>query len=249
MPESVYKVVFNNPDTSKLAKNDIDLAVYTEHSVDLIGKCTFFMLRKDTKQPVEVDFYVANDDSNVLLSCETMFQLHLLHVKPRLEYLPSRATLISSAEDYLEKEVHAQSGSIKQQHGIEAVHSGSILANYGPINCKKWTHNATRRHSKENQDCQNQGANQRTVSRTLWRNRQISRWTTPHPYRSIFYHQSKHPTDPSQYILKKPSSKRLTRCSKLVWSNLFMKKLHGSIALCWWKQRTKVLRKPNCISV
>ena len=29
MPESVYKLVFNYPYTSKLAKNDIDLTVYT----------------------------------------------------------------------------------------------------------------------------------------------------------------------------------------------------------------------------
>ena len=41
MPESVYKLVFNNPHTSKLAKNDIGLTVYTGHSVNLIGKCTF----------------------------------------------------------------------------------------------------------------------------------------------------------------------------------------------------------------
>ena len=51
MPESVYKIVFNDPHTSKLAKNDIDLTVYTRHSVDFIGKCTFFMLNKDTKHP------------------------------------------------------------------------------------------------------------------------------------------------------------------------------------------------------
>ena len=38
IPESVYKLVFNNPQTAKLAKNDIDLTVYTRHSVDLIGK-------------------------------------------------------------------------------------------------------------------------------------------------------------------------------------------------------------------
>ena len=49
MPESVYKLVFNDPYTSKLAKNDIDLTVDTRHSVNLIGKCTFFMLSKDTK--------------------------------------------------------------------------------------------------------------------------------------------------------------------------------------------------------
>ena len=43
MPESIYKLVFNDLHTSKLAKNDIDLTVYRRHSVDLIGKCTFYM--------------------------------------------------------------------------------------------------------------------------------------------------------------------------------------------------------------
>ena len=133
MPESVYKVVFNNPGTSELAKNDSELTVYTRHSVDLIGKCTFFMLGKDTKQPVEVDFYITKDDGSVLLSCETVFQLQLLDVKPRLEYLPSRATLISSAADYPRKEVHAQFQSIQQQHGTETAHSGSVLATSGTI--------------------------------------------------------------------------------------------------------------------
>ena len=55
MPESVYKLVFNDPQTAKLAKNDIDLTVYTRHSVDLIGKCTFYMLSKGKKQPDKED--------------------------------------------------------------------------------------------------------------------------------------------------------------------------------------------------
>ena len=91
------------------------------------------MLSKDTKQPAEVDFYIAKDDGSVLLSHETVFQLQLLDVKPRLEYLPPRVTLISSTADYSKKEVHAHSRSIKQQHSTEAVHTGSILANSGPI--------------------------------------------------------------------------------------------------------------------
>ena len=132
MPESVYKLVFNDLDTSKLARNDIDLTVYTRHSVDLISKCTFFMLGKDTKQPVEVDYYIAKDDGS-LLSHETVFHFQLLDVKPRLEYLPARVTLTSSAADYPRKEVHAQSGSIKQQHSTDAALSGSILANSGSI--------------------------------------------------------------------------------------------------------------------
>ena len=100
MPESIYKLVFNNLHTCKLAKNDIDLTVYTRHSVNLIGKCTFYMLSKGTKQPLKVDFYIVEEEGNVLLSQETAFQLQLLDVKPQLEDLPPRATLISSAVDY-----------------------------------------------------------------------------------------------------------------------------------------------------
>ena len=99
---------------AKLAKNDIDLTVYTRHSVDLIGKCTFYMLSKGTKQPVKVDFYIAKEEGSVLLSQETVFQLQLLDVKRQLEYLPARATLISSAVDYPKMEIHAQSTSTQQ---------------------------------------------------------------------------------------------------------------------------------------
>ena len=88
MPESVYKLVFNDLQTATLAKNDIDLTVYTRHSVDLIGKCTFYMLSKATKQPIKVEFYVAKEEGSVFLSQETIFQLQLPDVKPRLEYLP-----------------------------------------------------------------------------------------------------------------------------------------------------------------
>ena len=103
MPKSIYKLVFNDSHTSKLAKSVIDITVYMRHSVDPIGKCTFFMLSKDTKQPIKVDFYITKDEGSVLLSCETAFQLKLLDVQTRLEYLPPRATLISSAADYPKK--------------------------------------------------------------------------------------------------------------------------------------------------
>ena len=62
-----------------------------------------------------------------------VLQLQLLDVKPRLEYLLPRATLISSAADYPKKEVDAQSRSIRQQHSTEAATSGSIVASTGPI--------------------------------------------------------------------------------------------------------------------
>ena len=68
MPESVYKLIFHDPQTTKLAKNDIDFMAYTRHSVDFIGKCIFYMLSKATKQPIKVEFYVAKEEGSVLLS-------------------------------------------------------------------------------------------------------------------------------------------------------------------------------------
>ena len=45
-----------------------DLTVYTRHSVDIIDKCTFYMLSKATKQPIKVEFYIAKEEGSVLLS-------------------------------------------------------------------------------------------------------------------------------------------------------------------------------------
>ena len=63
------------------------------------------MLSKDTKQPVQLDFYIAKDEGSVL-SCETVFQLQLLDGKPRPEYILPKATIMSSAVDYPKKGVH-----------------------------------------------------------------------------------------------------------------------------------------------
>ena len=59
------------------------------------------MLSKDTKQPLWVDFYIAKVDGSVLLSCETVFQLQLLDVKPRPEYLPSQVQQIIQRNRYM----------------------------------------------------------------------------------------------------------------------------------------------------
>ena len=63
-------------------------------------------------------------------------QLQLLDVKPQLEHLPPRATLISSAMDFPKKEIHAQSTTIQQQ-GVNDIHpnssSESIITTSKPI--------------------------------------------------------------------------------------------------------------------
>ena len=100
MPKSVYQMMFNDPEVQQLAPNDISLGVYTDHQVDILGKCNFFMIHPDTKKPHAVTFYVASNEGSVLLSCTTLLALELIQTRPRLDYLPPRAKLITSAADH-----------------------------------------------------------------------------------------------------------------------------------------------------
>ena len=100
MPKSVYQMIFNDPDVKHLADNDISLEVYTDHQVNILGKCQFYVLHPDSKKPLEVTFYVASNEGSVLLSCTTLLALDLIQAKPCLDYLPPRAKLITSAADH-----------------------------------------------------------------------------------------------------------------------------------------------------
>ena len=100
MPKSVYQMMFNDPEVQQLAPNDISLGVYTDHQVDILGKCNFFLIHPDTKKPHAVTFYVASNEGSVLLSCTTLLALELIQTRPRLDYLPPRAKLITSAADH-----------------------------------------------------------------------------------------------------------------------------------------------------
>ena len=46
---------------------------------------------------MEVTFYVATNDGSVLLLCTTTIMLGLIQPRTRLDYLPSRASLITSS--------------------------------------------------------------------------------------------------------------------------------------------------------
>ena len=78
IPKSVYQMMFNDPEVQQLAPNDISLGVYTDHQVDILGKCNFFMIHPDTKKPYAMTFYVASNEGSVLLSCTTLLALDLI---------------------------------------------------------------------------------------------------------------------------------------------------------------------------
>ena len=118
MPRSVYQMMFNDPEVKHLADNDISLGVYTDHQVNILGKCEFYMLHPDTKKPHAVTFYVASNEGSVLLSCTTLLALDLIQTRPRLDYLPPRAKLITSAADHPDitrKTAHQAKAAVKQK--------------------------------------------------------------------------------------------------------------------------------------
>ena len=87
-------------DVKHLADNDISLEVYTDHQVNILGKCQFYVLHPDSKKPLELTFYVASNEGSVLLSCTTLLALDLIQARPHLDYLPPRAKLITSAAEH-----------------------------------------------------------------------------------------------------------------------------------------------------
>ena len=72
----------------------------------------------DTKKPIEVTFHVAMNDRSVLLSCKTTLLLGLIQPRPRLDYLPPRASLIISSVEHPKKTkavLHTQKQEVSAQ--------------------------------------------------------------------------------------------------------------------------------------
>ena len=111
-------MMFNDPEVKCLADNDISLRVYTDHQVNILGKCEFYILHPDTKKPHPVTFYVASNEGSVLFSCTTLLTLKLIQPRPHLDFLPLRTKLITSAADHPDitmKTAHQAKAAMKQK--------------------------------------------------------------------------------------------------------------------------------------
>ena len=103
MPATVYKLVFHDPDLQKLAPSKLEIGTYATDTGKLVGPCTFYLVHPDPKCLQEVTFYVASNKESVLLSCATMLAHGLIQPHTRLDYLPPRASLITSSADHPKK--------------------------------------------------------------------------------------------------------------------------------------------------
>ena len=72
-------------------------------TIRIIGTTTIYLIQPDSKQSTEMTFHVASNEGSVFLSCNALLNLGLIHSRPRLDYLPPRASLITSKKDHPRK--------------------------------------------------------------------------------------------------------------------------------------------------
>ena len=108
MPASVYKLLFCDPNLHKLTPNKLQIGIYTNDTIKIVGTCKLYVVHPDTKKLIETIFYVATNDGSVLLSCKSTLALDLIQPRSRLDYLPPKASLITSTQDHLKKTKQVQ---------------------------------------------------------------------------------------------------------------------------------------------
>ena len=96
MPASVYRLVFQDADK-------LEIEAYISHTAKIVGSCMFYLVHLDTKKLMNVTFFVAIIDSNVLLSHKTTLMLGLIQPRTILDYLTPRASLITSSAIHTKK--------------------------------------------------------------------------------------------------------------------------------------------------
>ena len=108
VPASVYKLAFHDPNLEKLTPNKLQIGTYTNDTVRIVGTCKLYLVHPDTKKLVETIFCVATNDGSVLLSCKSTLALDLIQPRSKLDYLPPRASLITSTQDHPRKTKQVQ---------------------------------------------------------------------------------------------------------------------------------------------
>ena len=78
----------------------MQIGTYTNDTVKIVGTCKLYLVHLDTKKLIETTFYVATNDGSMLLSCNSTLALDPIQPRSRLDYLPPRASLITSTQDH-----------------------------------------------------------------------------------------------------------------------------------------------------
>ena len=99
MPMAVYCLMFKDPGLRKLTPSSMEIETYMNDVVKIIGICQFYLVHPESKQLMKVIFFIAKENRSVLLSCRTTMELGLIKTNAQLDYLPPRASLLTSTCD------------------------------------------------------------------------------------------------------------------------------------------------------
>ena len=103
MPVRVYRLIYHDHNLEKLTPCRLKIGTYTMDTIKIIGTTIIYLIHPDRKMLTEMIFYIASNEGSVLLSCNILLTLGLIQSRPRLDYLPPRASLITSNVDHPRK--------------------------------------------------------------------------------------------------------------------------------------------------
>ena len=106
IPISVYKLMYKDPDDTKLEpSNKATVKTYTTEKIKIVGSCKMFVVQPDTKLLQEVIFQVTSHEGSVIVSCAASIELGLTHPHTNLDEMPEEGNLIYSKADKLQTSV------------------------------------------------------------------------------------------------------------------------------------------------
>ena len=78
MPMAMYCLMFKDPGLRKLTSSNMEIEMYTNDIMKVIGTCNFYLVHPESKQLIHILFFVAKENGSILLSCRTTMELGLI---------------------------------------------------------------------------------------------------------------------------------------------------------------------------
>ena len=100
MPFAVYQLMFKDPSLQKFPPSTLEIETYMNDIVKIIGSCQFYLVHSENKKLIQVIFFVAKENGSVQLSCRMTMALGLIKPHAQLDYLPPKASLLTSTCDH-----------------------------------------------------------------------------------------------------------------------------------------------------
>ena len=101
MPASIYKILYNVPECTKLLPSKKDgINTYTKQRIPGTGSCELFFLHQDDQCFHKVKFQVVSVEASVIISCATSINLNLIQIPDQLDTkIPDCTGLVYSSAD------------------------------------------------------------------------------------------------------------------------------------------------------